>query len=754
MKTQMSPIPGASAETNGPAQSAALSQQPAWQKSIWFSLALSIIAGFLYALFVMGARPLNPRNITWIAYDPAYHYIGWEMLRQDPHLHWPLTYTERLGYPKGESAALEDLNPLLAVVLRPFSFLMPEPAQYFGLEVILVCTLQFFFAFRLFRLLFASRCAGNSIDLSVPSSPAWDIAGAAICSAFFLLAPPLNYRFWGHYSLSNQWVLVAALFVLAQAQEESSRAVRRFVISAAVLTGIAVGVNPYLAFQVLLLLIAGVATLLWRKRIGLAQSAGVLALLMAIGFAMAYSLGLVISGGKGYASGGYRDLSMNLLAPFDPRGWTSPLFPRLHSASPGQYEGYNYFGAGVLILAAVLVLAATIRRRRLPRLDKRWFLPLALCCLLLTLLALSTRITLGSRTLLDLDPNEIFSSLFAPLRATGRLFWAPYYVILAAIVAAPFFLLRRPWATLLVAGLLVLQFADTASLRRWVRTTISEDHPSPLRSPIWSQLGAQHQNLIVLPAWQCAHNASPGSTEGYRIFGFLAIQQKMRINSYQSARYTGVAEDYHCTEALAELSQKGLSPDSAYVVMPDVAAAIAQGPTGAGSCHDLDHFILCSTKTGFGLSPVLMTQDEREANAVANSGFEDGDTAPWSTNGLKAAISAATARTGSHSLAETGDSGTVFQDINGLQPGGTYSMSAWVSCSPGSAITAQLLIFNPTSNGVTQSRVINCNPGWQLLTRSFTVGAEGAIRIHLARGLGEGTLYWDDVQIAREKGLP
>ena len=753
MKTQMSPLAGASPETNATAHATALSQPPAWQKSIWFSLALSVIVGFFYALFIMGARPLNPRNVNWIAYDPAYHYIGWEMFRQDPHFHWPLTYTERLGYPKGESAALEDLNPLLAIVLKPFSFLLPEPAQYFGLEVILICTLQFFFAFRLFRFLLEPRHAGDSTVLSPQSGPAWDVAGAAICSAFFLLAPPLNYRFWGHYSLSNQWVLVAALFVFAQAQEESPRSLRRFILSAAVLTAIAVGINPYLAFQVLLVLLAGLASLLWRQRIRLLQSVGVAALLIGAGFAMAYSLGLVISGGKGYGSGGYRDLCMNLLAPFDPRGWTSLLFPRLHSASPGQYEGYNYLGAGVLILAAVVVVVAVLSRRKLPRLDKRWLFPLVLCCLLLTFLALSTKITMGARTLIDLDPNEVFSSLFAPLRATGRLFWAPYYVILATIVVAPFFLLRRSWATLLVAALLVLQFADTASLRDWVRTIISEDHPSPLKSAIWSQLGRQHQNLIILPAWQCAHDASPGSTEGYRIFGFLAIQQKMRINSYQSARYTGVAEDYHCNQAIAELSQKGLSSDSAYVVMPEVAAAIAKSPSGPGKCHDLDHFILCSSKTDFGLSPVLMSQDERESNAVANAGFEDGDTAPWSTNAVKAAVSTATALTGRYSLAENGGSGTVYQDVNGLQPGGTYSISAWVSCPGGPATTAQLLIFNPTDAGVTSSRIINCNPGWQLITRSFTVGTEGAIRIHLARGPGQGAVYWDDVRIARERGL-
>ena len=751
----MSPLTGASAETTGAAQAPAPSQPPAWQKSIWLSIAISLAAGFFYALLVMGPRPLNPRNVNWIPFDPAYHYIGWELFRQDHHLHWPLTYTDRLGYPKGESAALEDLNPLLALVLKPFSFLLPEPAQYFGLEVILVCTLQFFFAFRLFRLLLESQPDGGTATAAPPAqhSPLWDFAGAVLCSLFFLLAPTLNYRFWGHYSLSNQWVLIAGFFVFAQAQQ-STWPVRRFVVSAALLTAITVGINPYLAFQVLLLMIAAIVTLLWRKRISLSQSAMIAGLLGAVDLVMAYSLGLVISGGKGYSSGGYRDLSMNLLAPFDPRGWTSLLFPRLHSASPGQYEGYDYLGAGVLILAAIALVAGIIHRRKLPQLDKRWFGPLALCCLLLTLLALSTRITVGARTLIDLDPNEIFSAYFAPLRATGRLFWMPYYALLAVILIAPFFLLRRAWATLLIAASLVFQFADTASLRQWVRTTISEDHPSPLKSPIWSQLGAQHQNLIVLPPWQCAHDASPGSTEGYRIFGFLAVQQKMRINSYQSARYTGVAQDYHCNEAIADLSRNGLSPDSAYVVMPEVAAAIAQSPTGPGKCHDLDHFILCSTKTDFGLSPRLMTAEEREENAVANYGFEDGDTAPWSTNGVKAAVSTVTARNGSYSLAETGGSGTVYQDVNGLQPGGTYSISAWVSCSLASPTTAEVLAFNPSNNGVSSSRIITCNPNWQLLTRSFKVGTEGAVRIHLARGPGEGAVYWDDVHLAREKGLP
>jgi Carbohydrate binding domain len=146
---------------------------------------------------------------------------------------------------------------------------------------------------------------------------------------------------------------------------------------------------------------------------------------------------------------------------------------------------------------------------------------------------------------------------------------------------------------------------------------------------------------------------------------------------------------------------------------------------------------------------VLMTPEQRVENSVANPGFEDGTTIPWSTNGAKAAASNVTAHSGSYSLAETG-AGTLYEDINGLEPGARYTLSAWVAASPGAATTAQLIVYNPSDNLTASSPLVHPNPGWQLLSRSFTVGREGAIRIHLARGAGDGSVYWDDVHLAPE----
>ena len=222
----------------------------------------------------------------------------------------------------------------------------------------------------------------------------------------------------------------------------------------------------------------------------------------------------------------------------------------------------------------------------------------------------------------------------------------------------------------------------------------------------------------------------------------------MRINSYQSARYTGVAQDYHCKDAPAELATQPLSPDSAYVVTPELAEMIARGPTGPGKCHDLDNFILCSTKTDFGLSPVLMTPEQRSNTPLPIRASKTATSLPGRTMASRRRDIRARARR--HIQPGRNGAGTVYQDINGLEPGGTYTLSAWVSCSPPCDNPAHHL--QPHR----QHRRFVCRPfpasrlGRQV-SLSFFVGGEGAVRIYLARGPGAGTVYWDDIHISSEK---
>lgn len=706
-----------------------------WPSSIIFNLAFAALIGFLYSLWVMGPKPLNPRNIEWLTYDGAQHQIAWELFRQDPKLHWPLTFTDRIGYPEGESISLIDPNPLLAVLLKPFSRFLPEPFQYQGPEVVIICTLQFFFALVLFQILFGP----NGIAVLVPA-------------LFFLVAPPLTWRFVGHYAMDNHWLLIASLIVFCLVQRDPPLLTSRFIGYAVLLVGLAVAINPYLVLQVLLVLAAAIVSLVWRRRITVARAVGIVALLALTGCVVASAFGLIIHGGRGYDGGGYRTYSLNLLALFDPQEQGSLLLPKMPRASWAQYEGYNYIGLGVLLLAIISLPVLIRKRQNFPFLHRRVLLPLFSSCFLLTVLALSTKITFGSSVLIDLDPHERLTPYLGALRASGRLFWVPYYVLLGAVLSATVLCFRKAWAVTLLSAALALQIADTNGLRRWVHHEVNNPgaYRSPLRSSVWSKLGTHYQNLIVMPPWQCNSGSTPGGLEGYRTFGFLAAAQHMRINSYYAARYSQVKKGTQCGADISALSRQPLAPDSAYVVTYMLAQQIAQGPTGARACHNVDQFILCSPKTDFGLS-LAVNPGELLQNPLTDPGFEERDLSAWPTfQDLVAVTSAARAHSGTHSLAETSGAGSVYQDVFGLEPGKRYTITAWMSGTQGATATAQIAVYDPGANIAIFSTPLASAPNWQLISDSITVRAPGTLRIHLFRNKGSGTIFWDDVRIYRE----
>jgi len=557
-----------------------------WPNSILVNLLIAGLIGGTYIIFMLGSAHLDPTNLSWLVGDPATYYIGWELFRQDPHLHWPLTFTDRIGYPLGDSIAFMDPNPLLLLLLKPFSSLLPTPFQYLGIAALLAVSLQFFFAARLFR----SLLGGNVFGVLLPS-------------LFFLIAPPLTWRFLGHYALANHWLLVAALCLFVCLQRGTGDNHSKLLFLSALLGAVAVAINAYLAFIVLVMMSAGVITGWWRHRLAFRGACAIFVATAAACLVCAFSVGL-IRGDGGYGGGGYRLYSMNLLAPINPGSFGALFLPSMPYLNPHQYEGYNYLGAGVLMLA--IMLLPSVLRNRLRRFTAAEVVPLAMACLFLTAMAVSTKVSAGSVLIADLDPHETLSKYLGVFRASGRLFWGPYYVILMAILATAFTVWKPKRALILVSTALVIQCADTIPLRQAIRAHVHQSQQLPFQSPQWSSLSAEHANLLVLPPWQCdimRGDRTPGGQDGFRIFGLLAVSQRMRTNSYYAGRYSEASLDFHCDGAVKDLLQKPLSPDSVYVVTPAIAGMIEAGPSGPNVCHPLDGFILCSSRTDFGLEP-------------------------------------------------------------------------------------------------------------------------------------------------------
>jgi hypothetical protein len=135
----------------------------------------------------------------------------------------------------------------------------------------------------------------------------------------------------------------------------------------------------------------------------------------------------------------------------------------------------------------------------------------------------------------------------------------------------------------------------------------------------------------------------------------------------------------------------------------------------------------------------------------ADAGFEDPDLALWSPwMDVHAMVSTAQPHSGLHSLAEGDGVGSVYQDLNGLETGHTYRISAWVSGSPGSTAGAQIAAYDAANDRNNLSNTVHPGPTWQLLSDFVTVTKPGTIRVHLFRSEGSGTIYWDDLQVFRD----
>lgn len=548
-----------------------------WERThFWFLLA-AIVCGTANAVALLGVEVVDPTNLSWLKNDPVINYLGWAFLRDDPHWHFPLTYTTHLGYPAGLSVAYTDSIPLVAVLLRPLSTLLPDPFQYLGLYSCLLMMLQAYFGFRLCHLL----CGGNR-------------AFAAIGGLFILTAPAFTRGFYGHFALTSHWLILAALveyFRLDSASDDD----RRF-RTALLITGVAGAVNPYVAVLVLLIVFATLLRAALERRASVPHTVLQAVLLVAVLGISLFVFGFMVSGDiSDYSGVGYGYYSMNLLAPLNPMRFGSVLLPTLPSATDGQHEGYNYLGAGIIVL-----LAAGLARKpaSLRSLFSHRLFPLLLLSLLCTLLAASSRITFGSITLVDLHLPHVAHALLSSLRASGRLFWPVHYLLLLAAILLTYKAWGSKHGVILLGAMLAFQSVDLHQLRRSVSGVLMAHPTARLVSDEWKMLNRDHTALMVVPPFQCGSSETPGGRDGVRLFGLLAAAQNLKLNSYGAGRISHSARRLHCSKIVHELEHGVLDPDAAYVVSDRLRVDIATAGVRSHTCSRVDGFNLCVRARG------------------------------------------------------------------------------------------------------------------------------------------------------------
>jgi hypothetical protein len=514
---------------------------------IFLALILGIAAFFL----VVGPNLLDPSNIGWIrGADPEQQYIGWFYFRNSLWT-FPIGLSPDFGLTLASSIVYTDSTPLMALILKPFNAWLPETFQYFGIWVLISFILQAVIGYQLIGLFSQSLLIR--------------LIGAGL----LVFVPTMIVRIGFHNNVAGHFQILLALYLLFRQQQGHRMILWGLVLTSALL------VNFYLYIIVMALWLADLIDKKIRKELTFKQIGNEFILLIFLVLFVGWQAGY-FEVGKSISAGIYGLSRMNVLSPIDTGGW-SYFLPSITPAL-NSYEGYSYFGAGILLCALFaigLLLAQKVSLKPQIRHYPALFL-LLICC---TLFAITNQVDIGSRGFHYPLPKFILY-LGTILRESTRLFWPVYYVIILAIIYVIVKGLPKKVATAVLAIGLFVQIVDTSAGWLPVRQKIAKDsagvdaftiHLQAFRDPFWDAAGKHYKKVLVVPAQQ-----PPGKIPyDWEKYASYAAKYRMGTNSAYLARVDqGKLDAFHANFE-QKVAKGEFDPQAIYILGPEKLLPVA-----------------------------------------------------------------------------------------------------------------------------------------------------------------------------------
>lgn len=536
-----------------------------------------LLVGLLAYVYAIRFRGILPTSVDWIfrdatgdvaGFDSTANYLGWEFYRRGDFVAWPIGRSTLLGPEPGASVAMSDSLPLLGIPMKYVTWWTDRPLQYFGAWILLCFLLQTLFAGRILQRYITSHATVLSLSLLFPLMP-------------FYLA-----RVGVHTPISGHWILLASVSMLLTGHLSWWR------WSLAV--AVAIAIQPYLAAMVLVLFVAALAgSAVNERRLTRTMISSASTVFLAAGVA-AHQVGLLIFGSGSLGTDNVGDFSANLLSlvdsEYDSQLMTNPNWSQtrlLGNVVDGvyQYEGFGFVGAGVAVLAFVVVLTWAAKSRvraifvfacavvlalvarstsvplvsmgalvaiatatfcgiRSPNVTRPQCVALSVALVGSILLAVTNRVTFGSKQFSYYWPQFVVDTL-SIIRVTGRFVWIVAYlaVVAIAIFAAHVIHSRK---LLLALVLLTVSFhlVDTRDALSTQRALLAENRtPSGLEAALWTDLGSRYSRIeIVVPGpTPIIQNPGPGEDQSNFNDDFWFAKRALWADMGEFAAYRGMS---------------------------------------------------------------------------------------------------------------------------------------------------------------------------------------------------------------------
>ena len=544
------------------------------KKQIWISFAGGCILGTIIFILVYGYCVLDVTYDAFIINEgtdlPGFQIV-WDAYRYSGFSDGNgLTIFNTLTYPNYVTWVLQDEVPILAVVLKCFSFLLPSKFQYVGIWGLLCFTLQGGLAS-----LILCKFTKNSF---------W----ASICSIPLILAPPVLAKLFFHHAEAGQWVLLVAIASWIYVDYFKTNRGRIIIwIAIGILTA---GVNIYYLPMVGIILLGEIACLEFNnlKNFNLC-----IKMLGAYLFGAIFWIGIMQGFNLNYTANSdfylinidrLRRCGANLNTFFNATGLLVYWGKYLEWAKDGQGEGIAYLGAGMiiaLIFAIAVKIGETICRCKVDDKisndkediigddisSKKGYMVGAVTIFILSLIVgMGPTVSINGHVICEIPYPNIILKLWSNFRSTGRIIWPAYYILMITIfkvIIDWFYKVNRKnilysFLTLVI----VVQIMDlypflNAKHQIWghyqeLNTTVIDQD--------WDYFANNYKHMVVLPDSIIIESADRHYLAKY------ARDNQLTLNNYYMARQD---KTDHTSEWLSKIKQGKIDNDTFFVLSCD-----------------------------------------------------------------------------------------------------------------------------------------------------------------------------------------
>lgn len=378
----------------------------------WYTLLLAILVGTIVFGILYGYQVLNPFYDGWIlqGYDELdipQHYAGWCAF-QTSAWHFPLGMADSLGY--GTCITYTDSIPWFAILMKLLLQLVGYTGtfQYFGIYTLLCYILQAFAAGLLVQ------CRTNNLYFQILSM-------VLLC-----FSPIFMERAFRHTALGSQWMILFSIYLFLRCKDNHFQS---YPVPFYILGILAIGIHPYfIPLTMIFALITTVYGILKTKKAKyfLGMFAGNLITCAFAGWIIgAFSLSVNLSR-EGF---GYYSMNLNaIINPSSIGNYTWSAFLPQRDQINGNYDGFNYFGVGILFLIVVCIFILIVKKSLLQVIRNNWVYIVAMVWM--TVYAVSNVVTLDGKELFTIPLPESIVSMCEIFRASSRMFYAVYYSVI------------------------------------------------------------------------------------------------------------------------------------------------------------------------------------------------------------------------------------------------------------------------------------------------------------------------------------